>query len=215
MLEYNLGEIVKEIAESWGWNFIPEYEGWDAVVSDGKIIGGIQFKLKLNIHGIVQSLLGDSVNFRVIIFESVSEKHFQDYLLIMNGLKIIPIHYKNGEFIFLFRDKPSWLLKYLHKPKKKLKLPDGKFNIKAGAKAPLQLSERNIFLVELELKTFQKEDRGIGYQDISKLIQYFGKVPNKYFRWDWESKKWYFRDNRLPSKEFPHIVEGIVKRKTS
>jgi len=96
---------------------------------------------------------------------------------------------------------PYWLLDYRHRPETRL-YPEGNYDIKAGAKAPLKVTERNIALCKLELYMQERQLKEI---DGAIIKRYISIVPKAYFKWNGKA----YNMIRKPSEVFPHIWKGI------
>jgi hypothetical protein len=201
VLENELARIIIEQAEENGLIHIPEYEKWDSVffrLNHKTISFGVQYKLKLSLKSIVQCLLADRVDFKVVVFAEYP-KNIDEYIIILNALKIIPIFVdtKNKETHIWIKS----LVKYRWKNNNPLKIPEGKYEIEAGSKSPLTLTEKRIAIVKMELLI---EKQGYAkYKDF--LMVGLRVVPKSYFQ---KSERGYTIKRKTG---WQHIRKGLEK----
>ena len=203
--EKQLCNLFCDYAESIGFIIHPEFEGWDMVLLRRNLIIGVQAKLFLNGMVLNQTLNNGGVDIKVIVFHTY-RNNVNIYLNIINALRrgIILVQITDEKDAKIFpHDNIFW---YRHRGER-LELPENPIIVPAGIQSPQTVSQQKIALVKLELlceknggTVTAREARGLGIY----------KIPNKYFLYDWRSKKYILRLKR-PSDYWPHILEGIIQ----
>lgn len=202
---------------------MPEYRDWDCLIEDRGILAGIQLKLELNVKAISQCVLCGGVDFKFIVFNTLpTEKKWDMLYPILKECRIIPVYFNEGIFhssepmysvgsiiippSFNTRFKEnnsSWLLKYRHHPAKRIKLPEGDFDIPAGKFQPTTISDWRIAAVHLE----KRATRNGGWVLLEDFLDFKVKPMRAFFRYDRNTKTWRLFDS--PSRHYPHIAKGL------
>lgn len=215
MLEYELGNKVMEYCRSNDVHYVPEYENWDLVAEYNQILFGVQLKRKVDFHGIRQCIECGGVDFKLLIYidqPKRDDSKWQDIWRIARECKVLLIQYEESSGKFYPAGRVGWrwfrgnrynLLPYRQHPNKHLILPHGQFDIPAGSRAPLNISDWKINMVRLE----QLAVNGyVGKETIKSLG--FRNVPRQYLDYDSRVKLWRFM--RSPKIDFKYIYDGLM-----
>lgn len=215
-------QLIKQ-ATAFGFDYYPEYAGWDILLTYRRMIFGVQAKMDLNIKLLSQAVELGGVHFHVVLFDTVSDKKFKEFSPILEKLKLLPLTVisrwnddtSNSEdvlgppFYFNYNWHSNWLMPYLHRPKKLIEIPDFHYDTPAGVRSPRQVSQHNINLVKLELMALKQNE----YVSLAQIRAHgFRSVPKYYYEYDWNRKLWRLRPPKWrASKDYPHIAEGLAK----
>lgn len=205
MYEREIGELVKKYCVDNNWIFIPEYENWDAVIKIRSILVGCQFKIKLSLKSIVQTILADGVDFKVLVFTEIPKIGvYNNLLIILDALKIIPVYITNKNLISIIsrnEDSIFWGIKYRVRPRKRLLGFPVAVERVSGVSLPIQISDKQIILCKLEILYDNK-----GYLEYSDVYEIgVEKIPKRYF---------YPKNNKLyikyrPSNDYPIVYQNL------
>ena len=205
--EKELCDIFISYVKELGFNVYPEYQDWDIVIERNGHIVGVEAKLSKNLHLLTQLLSKDNVHFKVALipFETFKLKQpVDDWIFIAKRLKILPVMVdKSVRFHWNVKN----LFYYRWHPRKLLKIPDFHYNTPAGVPAPRKVTERNINFVKLELFALENNNR-IKQVDAKRFG--FDRVPRWYYTFSWKDSYWYLDPFHRASKDYPHILKGIL-----
>lgn len=212
--ENELCNVLISHAQQFGFRHHAEYSDWDLVLSRGKLVIGVEAKLKRNMHLLVQLSQKNNVHLKVALLPLsfvVRDKTVDDFKFLCRKLRIIPVLVQSDRNLIVEINKRD-LFYYRWKPKNLLKLPEFDYENKAGVKAPRKVSERNISLVQLEFFARKRN----GFVSLAEIRAFgFDRAP-WCFDYNWTYHLWQLGPEfRWPSKQFPHIAKGILEHEKS
>lgn len=207
MLERDLGDIVKRHCDEHNIHYVPEYGGHDIVVQYHNIIFGIQLKLKLNVRGIAQSIETNGVDFKILLVANIPID--KDLVYFCYHSKVIPMIWVGDSDNFEIIPSKNYkinLLYFRQHPNKRLKLPPYKFDIPAGSRSPLTISDWKIAVCKLAILA---KSNG-GWIQKNDLYQFGLKnIPRYYFQYNSYQKRWDMI--RSPLDDYKHIAIALEK----